>query len=254
MRPVSPRRVASALPTLGHNSGMRTLATAMLLALLAGCGTPSAGTSSRIPIDQVPMYGGMDRSAYPDLKRADEELIAGAVASLGSRRDASNAWVNRGFELYRKDDNPGAMRRFNQAWLLDPDNPEAYWGFASVLNDQGRFCESVKMVELAFSKGSIQPGFLPDAGAVYAGCTMDAAVDAETKRRYAARSDELFAEAMAQPSVLKDYALVQWTRALYFRGDYRGAWEKVARYRRETGREFDPVMLRELNAKLPEPK
>jgi tetratricopeptide (TPR) repeat protein len=235
---------------------MRSLSIVLLLSMLAGCATPASGpSSSRTPIDQVPMYGGMDRNAYPDLKRADEQMIAGASAALGSRENASKAWVNRGFELYQKDDNAGAMRRFNQAWLLNPDNPEVYWGFAVVLNDQRRYCDGVKMIDLAYSKGPIQAGFVPDAALMYSGCAMETnAADTETRRKYVARSDELFAEAVASPLVKKDYTLFQWTRAMYFRGDYRGAWEKVAQYRRETGKEIDPALLRELSAKLPEPK
>lgn len=236
---------------------MRALALTILVLSLAACATGARGpaSGSGIPIDQVPMYGGMDRSAYPDLKQADERLIAGASAEFGSRRNASNAWINVGFDYYLKDDLANAMRRFNQAWLLDPDNPEVYWGFASVLSDRERYCEGVKMVDLAFSKGAIQPGFLPDAGLIYSACAVfPGAVDAETQRKYIARSDELFAQAVATPQVKPDYALTQWTRALYFRGDYRGAWAKVADYRRVAGKEIDANLLRELSAKLPEPK
>lgn len=225
--------------------------------LVAACCLLSGGVASqdRVPIDQVPMYGGMDRNADPTIRRADQEFIENAMATLGSRERASNAWVNRGFDLYLKDDLAGAMRRFNQAWLLNPDNPEVYWGFSAVLNDRREFCEALRMVELASTKGPIQPGFLPDAGVIYSACAMESkSLDAEARRRYLARSDELFVQALASPEVKRDYALAQWAVAKYFGGDYAGAWEKVAQYRRETGKAFDPAMIRELSAKLPEPK
>jgi len=86
-----------------------------ILVLLACLIAWPAFAESRIPIDQVPMYGGMDRSAVPELKSGDESFISSVVAEFGSREKASNAWVNRGFTLYQQDDLAGAMRRFNQA-------------------------------------------------------------------------------------------------------------------------------------------
>src|SRR5438067_5904966 len=108
------------------------------------------------PIDQVPMYGGLDRSSNPDLKAADEKLIEETTRHYGSRAAASAAFANQGFAYYRRNDLQNAMRRFNQAWLLNPDNPDAYWGFASVLSDQQRFCEGTKHMETALGKGGLQ--------------------------------------------------------------------------------------------------
>ena len=90
-----------------------------------------------MPIDQVPMYGGMDRSAYPELKAADDTFIEGVTREFGSKEAASHNFVRYAFELYRKDQLVRAMARFNQAWFLKPKNPEVYWGFASVMHDRG---------------------------------------------------------------------------------------------------------------------
>ncbi len=215
---------------------------------------PSFGQTN-IPIDQIPMYGGMDRSQNLILKTGDEKFISGVVAEFGSREEASVAWVNRGFTLYQQDDLAGAMRRFNQAWLLNPDNPEVYWGFASVLTDKEKFCEALQMVELGQSKGQLQPGFLPDAALIYTGCAIENKGAAPALRdRYLSRSDELFAQAFASPSVQKEYTLFHWARAMYGRGDYAGAWDKVALFKKETGKEFDARFIRILSQKMPEPK
>src|SRR5690242_16215311 len=101
----------------------------ILLACARGSAAPQRGRS--LPIDQVPMYGGMDRQSVPELRRADEALIAGASASFGSREKAAVAWAEQGFRFYKANENDKAMRRFNQAWLLDPKCPDVYWGFGS---------------------------------------------------------------------------------------------------------------------------
>ena len=234
---------------------LNCLFTIRVLAVLASVGAWPAFAEPRIPIDQVPMYGGMDRNAISELRTGDENFVASVVAEFGSREKASSAWVNRGFTLYQQDDLAGAMRRFNQAWLLNPNNPEVYWGFASVLTDQQKFCKALKMVETAESKGFLQPGFLPDAGLIYTGCSIeDKALDPVVRKKYLDRSEELFSQAFASPAVKKEYTLFHWARAMYGRGDYVGAWDKVAQYRKEAGKEFDPRFIRSLSQKMPEPR
>jgi tetratricopeptide (TPR) repeat protein len=227
----------------------------ILFTLLAGGVALSALCEPRSPIDQIPMYGGIDRNANPELKAGDESFISGVVAEFGSREKASAAFVNRGFALYQKNDLAGAMRRFNQAWLLNPSNPDVYWGFSTVFSDQEKFCEAVTMVDLAESKGILQPAFLPDAALIYTGCTVvNKTLAPELQNKYLRRSDDLFTQAFESPAVRKEYTLFHWARALYGRGDYIGAWDKVAQFRKETGREFDPRFIRSLSQKMPEPR
>src|SRR5437868_5444247 len=82
---------------------------ALLFALL----TAPAISDDRISIDQVPMYGGMDRSAVPELKAGDEKLIEDTTKHYGSRQKASMAFVNAAFRYYQQDNLDFAMRRFN---------------------------------------------------------------------------------------------------------------------------------------------
>ena len=132
----------------------------LLLGVLTACAAPPGGSGAgRIPIDQVPMYGGMDRSSIPELKAADEKLIQDTAAFYGSRAAASMSFANTAFNYYKQDKLDAAMRRFNQAWLMNPDNPEVYWGFASILHDQGKYCEGLRLLELGVSKGPLDRPF-----------------------------------------------------------------------------------------------
>lgn len=220
--------------------------------MLAGCLAISP-ENQPTRIDEVPMYGGMDRSQAPELKAADEKFIADVSRHYGSREKASRLWVEQGFKFYQQDDLGMAMRRFNQAWLLNPNNPDAYTGFASVLFDQGKFCEATSMVEKGLSVGRFQNGYFPDAGLVLVGCAMQGAAP-DRKISLINRSEEFFAQAMSSSNVSKDYTLTNWARAKYAQQDYRGAWAKVSELRRTTGKDASPEFLRALSAHMTEPK
>jgi hypothetical protein len=195
----------------------------------------------------------MDRSRFPELRAADEKFIADVTAHYGSRERASMVWVEQGFVFYRQSNNALAMRRFNQAWLLNPGNPETYTGFASVLFDEGKYCDAASMIDKGLSIGPFQDGFLPDAALLFVGCAMHGAPP-ERKAILLDRSEQLFRRALESPIVAKDHTLTNWARAMYARNDYSGAWAKVAELRRSTGKDMTPEFLRGLSAKMTEPK
>jgi tetratricopeptide (TPR) repeat protein len=204
------------------------------------------------PIDQVPMYGGMDRSAQPALKAADEKLIEGTTKHYGSRENASAAFVNNGFAYYNRDDLINAMRRFNQAWLLDPNNPQAYWGFGAVLHDQGKNCEAMKFFEKALSFGRFINGMYPDAARVISLCAVsDKSLSSDDRTRLVDRADALYADA-AERDQNKGYVYASWATAYYWRGQYAEAWHMVKRAR-ETGGGLPDQFMSLLRAKMAEP-
>lgn len=229
----------------------------ILLALfLAACATgPSGRSGGPVSIDQVPMYGGMDRSRFPELKAADEKLIQDTARFYGSREAASRSFADTAFRYYRQDKLEAAMRRFNQARLINPENPDVYWGFASVLHDQGKDCEALKLLEVGLSKGPLEKGYLPDHAFLYAACARNGeAVSSAERDTYLRRSSEIFVQAEADLEVMKPYLYYQWTRALIELGEYSAAWGKVKNYREHTSQPFDADVLRSLSAKMSEPK
>ena len=234
-------------------SQRRTFAVAIIVWALGSVAVANAAQGTRI--DEVPMYGGMDRAQNLELKTGDEKFITEVTAQFGTREKASAKWVDQGFAFYRQDNLAMAMRRFNQAWLLNPSNPDVYWGFASVLYDQEKYCEAKTMTDKAFATGALQDGFLPDAAINYVGCaTQDRSLSVDARDAMLKRSDALFDQAYSSPAVRKEYTLFHWARAMYARGEYAMAWTKVADYRRVTGKEFPSDFTRSLSRKMREPK
>ena len=198
------------------------------------------------------MYGGMDRSSVPDLKIADDKLISDASKQFGGRERAATVWIEQGFKLQRQDKPGLAMRRFNQAWLLDPVNPEVFHGFAAVLYDGRDNCGAMQMSQRALSLGLDTSDFLADAALVFSLCAVDPQKPAGLDRAsLLKRSDELFAAASGRIDKTI-YVHDKWSQALYWRGEYEEAWEKVTLMRTVGGRPHE-AYLRELRAKMPEP-
>ena len=52
---------------------------------------------------------------------------------------------NRGWQLLRQGNPPDAMRRFNQAWLLNANNGGALWGMAVIQGQMGQLDHALKM-------------------------------------------------------------------------------------------------------------
>lgn len=230
---------------------MRQIAVAVLVIALTACSAHSPA-GSRVALDQLPMYGGVDRSSEAQLQAADEVLIEDTIKDFGSREKASAAFVESGFMLYLQDDLAAAMRRFNQAWVLNPDNPGVYWGFASVLQDQGKNCEAMEMVERSLDFGQYLPGLYPDAGRIIVRCTMsDTDLPAAEKKKRFERSDALFAEA-ARKDENKGYVYSSWATAYYWRGQYADAWRMVTKSR-GVGGELPEAFLTALRKKMREP-
>ncbi len=121
---------------------------------------------------QLPMYGGEDRSHNPEFIAQDNELIAKATRTFSSREHASEGYVEHGFDHYSNNEFDKSMNRFNQAWLLNSENPYPYIGFALLMNKQEQSCQAYKMFKLANEKGINEGGFLADYAYTTSQCAL----------------------------------------------------------------------------------
>jgi hypothetical protein len=235
---------------------MRTVLIVALAAMLAGGVTSTALAVEAGAQDPslVPMYGGLDRQSDPVLKGADEALIEGTTKAFGSRAAASKRFTDEGFRFYFHDDISTAMRRFNQGWLLDPKNPDVFYGFMAVMNDVEKFCDARRFGEQAFALGlERSPETLADAGRSTTLCAMrDPSVDDATKTAYIKQSSEYFSEAlMLNPN--SSYVYTMWATGSFAIGDYLTAWHYVDLARKNGGK-ISKRFLKMLKEKMPEPR
>jgi Flp pilus assembly protein TadD len=82
-----------------------------------------------------------------------------------SRKKAAEKLANRGWGALKKEDPRTAIKRFNQSWLLDPNNGNAYWGFAIILDVRDKNTSgATEMFERAHELQPKNPRLLSDYG------------------------------------------------------------------------------------------
>lgn len=80
-----------------------------------------------LSVDSEPMYG---QGIKNEEQLAADKIFLKMCDSLYSSREmASNIHEDWGWECIQDEDNATALKRFNQAWLLDSLNSGVYWGF-----------------------------------------------------------------------------------------------------------------------------
>lgn len=89
------------------------------------------------------MYGKQHKCA--EQLAADQEFIALSDKQYATRRIASEHYTQVGWGLFYDKQLDSAIKRFNQAWLLDSTNAEPYWGFASTLGMKQQFKSSISL-------------------------------------------------------------------------------------------------------------
>ncbi|MGH7832806.1 MAG: tetratricopeptide repeat protein [Candidatus Binatia bacterium] len=221
--------------------------------LLAGC-TPFPG---EMRTDRLPMYGqpGIQRPEF--LRKADEELVKEAMARFGSREAASKAWASEA-DGHLKQSNPdAAMRRYNQAWLANPNNYEPYWGFGRIMLQRGDVDRAIDYFEKAkqlIDDRAQRAALLSDAGVAYsAKAESIPGARAQERAFYFDLANRHFRESTALDQRYPN-SWRRWAMSLYREGNYREAWEKVKRARALKAPPFPAGFLRDLEQKLPEPK
>lgn len=79
----------------------------------------------------------------------DKTFIDVVLKQDTTHRKGSEHLVKLGFTYLSKGDMKTAMKRFNQAWLLDPKNENAYWGYGAIYGAFGDYDTAI----IQFDKG-----------------------------------------------------------------------------------------------------
>jgi tetratricopeptide (TPR) repeat protein len=195
----------------------------------------------------LPKYGSSQKT---EAQRVADQKFIKAIDDRygGNRTSAAEELATRGWQLLRQGNSPDAMRRFNQAWLLDNSNGSALWGIAAVLGSTGNTAESLKL----FS----------EAGRTIGG-NLDFSVDfAKTLGIAGAQSnnDALLKDAFSRFQRNYEQApqhvlnLQNWAVTLFYVGKHAEAWEKIQLAEAAPRRaELDTKFIAALQGKMPRP-
>jgi tetratricopeptide (TPR) repeat protein len=199
-------------------------------------------------IDNIPMYGQPEIERPAHLVKADEDFINSVVSGFGTRKEASKAWWAQGERFMSQGNLDFAMRRYNQSWLLNPNNYQPYWGFARVQLEIGNVDDALKYLEKAESlidDPYKKVALLADMGSAYTEKGI-------TDNSYFAKANSKFAlSTKLDPEYPNSWR--RWAFSLYKQEKYREAWEKVDRAENLKARSFPQAFLTALSEKLPRP-
>jgi len=201
------------------------------------------------------MYGYPNIEKTTAQKKADKTFIETVTKKSGSREKASIEFAGEAWRNYKAGDYSTAMRRFNQSWLLNPENYFASWGFGSLLFDQGKTDEAIIHYDKALSaidNDEEKPRLLTDAARAYSKKAFTEA-DKLKSKEFFRKTNSLYKEALTLDPYY-DNAYRDWPRSLYLEGNYKKAWEVIKQSRTLGSREISRDFIDILSKKMPEPK
>ena len=196
----------------------------------------------------LPKYGNLPKADWQ--KAADNAYLRATDEEYhGDRKKASMDTAMRGWQYLAGGDLEDAMRRFNQAWLLNNKNGIALWGMAAVETEWEKFDESLELFAEAEKFVGTEINFSVD----YSRAVGMAGV----KRKDNALIDDAFDrfERIYQRAPQNGRNLKNWAMTLFAVGKYSEAWAKVklAESTPDKGH-LDPSFLADLQSHMPRPQ
>lgn len=194
-----------------------------------------------------PMYGGEDRKTNQQLLENDQRFIAKAANSFSSRAHAAEGYVERGFDLYNKNKLENSMRVFNQAWLLNADNPHIYLGFGVLLNKSNESCKAMVMFMRAHKKGLNESGFLADYAYTTSICALSKTVT--EKNELFNSANKLHQQSIQTPNKpMRAYAYHAWAKSYFLQQDFANS-KSMLEQTRKLGGTIDSSLEDSINEK-----
>jgi len=119
----------------------------------------SCTEAKKLPLNEIPMYNEDKISEYQ--KNINDKFIEEIKSLIKEKKteyknlkEVADHYMQVGWDFFVKKDYSMAIKRFNQAWLLDPTNPEIYWGFGNYLGVNENFEKSIIMLKKSIEMGS----------------------------------------------------------------------------------------------------
>ena len=246
------------------NSIVKNRQTACLLCLMLLTGSlvvfwvsGGAAQSDGDATAKLPMYGQPEIPRSEELKKNDEAVIRDASFRFGSRGAASRALSDQGWASVKKGMLDFAMRRFNEAWLLNPKNYQVFWGFGAVLSEQGKLTAAIEQLETArelVDDPRQRVFLLADLGTVHSvyGVRLPAERQLDRAQHFVIANNR-FAESLEiDPNNARSWR--DWAISLYEQERYSEAWVKAKRAMELRAQPFPDNFLENLKKKVPEAK
>lgn len=241
-----------------------SLVFSIVVIMCSGCGQALAS-------NEQPMYG--NKPVTEEQKKLNDQVVNEVIKRSGSKQAALEHTITLAWQyFYDKHDPETAMKRFNQAWLIDPNNDEVYYGFGFLMSVQGNGEEAIPFYNKALELNPNHPMALANLARSY----KDKAYDLYLKKRMGEPDQEvksilrealvLYEKASQTATAGSElrltslegdlsYVYYQWAAALEFNAEYAKAWQKIKLSRKNGGDKIiEPGFIKELSRFMPEPQ
>ncbi|OWV20220.1 hypothetical protein B7990_03345 [Fibrobacter sp. UWB4] len=121
-----------------------TIISVLSIFALVGC---ASGLRQR-SINEIPEYGNQPKN--PEMLQADQQFLN---TVKGKEQQAFDHMMAVGWSFFKRGNIGTAIKRFNQAWLIDSTRYESYWGFAAAEGRLNNFETSKHYYEKALNHG-----------------------------------------------------------------------------------------------------
>ena len=118
--------------------------------MFASCSNVQQQKQQQQPDNTKPMYGEVAKSA--SYKKSDEDFKKQCLEYFGTIDNAVEAHIEFAWEYFCQNDLNTAMKRLNQAWLLNPEYPDTYFGFAAIMEMKDNKSEAERFYKMGHEK------------------------------------------------------------------------------------------------------
>ena len=199
---------------------MRIFLALLLCAIYsANPGAAAAQASRKGDANLLPRYGAAPKSRA--LLKADAEFLAACDRDFPSRQAASSSYAQRGWAFFRVGDASTAIKRFNQAWLLDTTNAAAYWGFGAVAGLRKQYDASLRDFRISLRLNPANTRVLLDIAQTHIVRYLN---DNQTSDLDAAISNSLLFLADSHDAQANTEAYLKLATASFYKQEYTGSW------------------------------
>lgn len=122
-------------------------------------------------INLLPMYGKVEKCK--EQLQSDREFLVEMDKHFPNRTAAMNDRIKSGWKYFYENDLDTSMKRFNQAWLLNPQSYEIYWGFGNVVAMKGKPKDAIEYFDMAKKLNPSNSDFYVSSALAYSQIFLD---------------------------------------------------------------------------------
>ncbi|MBO2012287.1 tetratricopeptide repeat protein [Hymenobacter negativus] len=198
------------------------------------------------PARLQPLFGGLTPAQATQL--LGEARLKAIAASFASTAEASTFFTTKGFDYLRERQPDTAAYRFNLAWLLNPQNAEAYRGLGIIASNQPTPDAAIGLLAKGLAISPSSTLLMSDLGASY----LIRYSQTKKKKDLTAGMELLQKATSLEPT--NAVAWQQLARGYYYQEKYPEAWDAVHKGQNASVSSLDFDLISELLAKLPDPQ